>query len=104
MRPHRINFSLLAGDNLMWQKLDQTYSDPERRASRRQEGKMTSPLEREIGGTEAKGALTLASTRDIEERNQNSTAIKFDAPGGNVGEIPSVVNLLKVCGCAQPKE
>ena len=63
MRPHRINFSLLAGDNLIGQKLDQTYSDPERRASRRQEGKMTSPLEREIGGTEGKGALTLASKR-----------------------------------------
>ena len=52
------------GDNLIGQKLDLAYSDPERGRGASQEprgrqGKMTSPLEREIGGTEGMGALTL---------------------------------------------
>ena len=50
---------------MIGQKLDQAYSDPERGRRASQEprggrrGKMTSPLEREIGGTEGMGALTL---------------------------------------------
>ena len=52
-------------DNLIGQKLDLAYSDPERgrggasQEPRGRQGKMTSPLEREIGGTASMGALTL---------------------------------------------
>ena len=59
----------LLGDNLIGQKLDQAYSDPERG----RQGKMTSPLEREIGGTEGMGALTLKLAIFTFGRSANSS-------------------------------
>ena len=63
MRQNKIKDCAAMGDNLIGQKLDLAYSDPERGRGASQEprgrqGKMTSPLEREIGGTEGMGALT----------------------------------------------